>query len=78
MSNAVFQQLEGNKFDMNTEYNNFVQNPLGYLANKKVNIPSEYQNNPHDAVQYLLNNGNMNQAAFNKVYGILQKMGFKF
>jgi hypothetical protein len=78
MFNSVFQQLEGNKFNMQTEYDNFIKDPLTYLANRKINIPSEYQNDPHGAVQYLLSSGNMNQGAFDKVFSTLQKMGFKF
>ena len=62
----------------NNQFNSFMQNPFQFLTNRKINIPQEYQNDPHSAVQYLLNNGQMNQGAFNKVYSTLQKMGFRF
>lgn len=78
MANSVFQQLEGNKINPQSEYQNFMSNPISYLANKRIDIPNEFQNDPHGAVQYLLNSGKMNQNAFNKVFGTLQRMGFKF
>ena len=76
MANQIFQDIQNNSAQ--GQFQTFMNNPFDFLMRKNVNIPSEYQQDPHSAVQYLLNNGQMNQGAFNKVYGILQKMGFKF
>lgn len=76
--NEIYQKLEGNRPDMQAEYSGFMQDPFAYMANKKIGIPKEYQNDPHSAVQYLLNSGQMNQQAFNRVFSTLQKMGFRF
>lgn len=76
MANQIYQDVQNNS--MQGQVNQFMQNPFQFLMNRKINIPAEYQNSPHDAVQYLLNNGQMQQGPFNKVFSTLQKMGFKF
>lgn len=76
MANQIYQDVQNNSPQM--QYQSFRQDPFNFLMQRKINIPAEYQNNPHDAVQYLLNNGQMNQGAFNKVFGTLQRMGFRF
>lgn len=76
MSNPLYQQMNAN--NPNNQAQSFMQNPYQFLMNKKIDIPAEYQSSPHDAVQYLLNNGKMNQGAFNKVFSVLQRMGFRF
>lgn len=76
MANQIYQDIQNNS--PQGQFNAFKSNPFNFLMQRNINIPSEYQNDPHSAVQYLLNNGQMNQGAFNKLYGILQKMGFKF
>ena len=76
MANPLYNQLESNN---TPQFADFLQNPFGFLMQKRgINIPQEMQSNPHDTVQFLLNNGQMNQNAFNKVFSRLQKMGFKF
>ncbi len=75
MANKLYQELN-NKPQM--DFASFMQNPMQALMQKKINIPPEYQNNPQAAVQYLLNSGQMNQNAFNSVFGKLQKMGLHF
>ena len=44
----------------------------------KVDLPKEYANDPKGAVQYLLNNGKMNQTGLNRLMQIATRMGFKF
>lgn len=58
-------------------FNQFRQNPMQWLMQRRVNIPQEYQNNPQQAVQYLLNNGQMSQDQFNKLSQMTQQMGIK-
>lgn len=60
------------------QFNSFMQNPLQYLAQRKINIPQEYMNDPHGAVEYLLNNGQMSQEQLNSLMKRAQQMGIKF
>lgn len=59
------------------QFQGFMQNPMSYLIQRKINIPQQYQNDPHSAVQYLLDNGTMSQDTFNKLFNQAQQMGIK-
>ena len=80
MANSVYEQLNGNNSqpDMQSQFQLFRQNPIQFMAQRNLNIPSEYQNDPHSAVNYLIQSGRMNSGAFQKVMGTLQRMGFRF
>jgi hypothetical protein len=87
MANSVFQQLNGNlqptqqnlqSDDMQAQFARFKQNPLQFLSQRNLNIPTEYQNDPRSAVNYLIQNGQMNGRAMQRLMGTLQRMGFKF
>lgn len=89
MANSVYEQLNGNNSqsqmqsnDMNgnmmDQFNSFRQNPFQFLMQRNINIPAEYQNDPHAAVNYLIQNGHMNGGALQRVMGTLQRMGFRF
>ena len=89
MANSVYEQLNGNNSqsqmqsnDMNgnmmNQFNSFKQNPFQFLMQRNINIPAEYQNDPHAAVNYLIHNGQMNGGALQRVMGTLQRMGFRF
>jgi len=83
MSNSVYEQLNGNQSQNNTadlrsQFNVFRQNPIQFMAQRNLNIPAEYQNDPQSAVNYLLQSGRMNSGAMQKVMGTLQRMGFRF
>ena len=83
MANSIYEQLNGNQSQNNTndfqsQFNSFRQNPIQFMAQRNLNIPPEYQNDPHEAVNYLIQSGRMNQGALQKVMGTLQRMGFKF
>lgn len=56
----------------------FRNNPMQFLANRGLNLPQQYANDPRGAVQYLMNNGQMNQGIFNNLMQRAQMMGFKF
>lgn len=75
MANPLFQEQMNN--DMMGQFNTFIQNPMQFLMQRKINIPEQYSNDPHGAVQYLLNNGQMNQESLNKIMSMAQKMGIK-
>ena len=66
-----------NPNNMMQDFNTFRQNPAQYLAMRNINIPQQYQNDPQGAVQYLLNNGQMQQNTFNRITQFCQSMGMK-
>jgi len=84
MANSVYNKLNRNSNnaqsnnDFSSQFNIFRQNPIQFLMQRNINIPAEMYNDPHSAVEYLIQNGRMNPQAMNKVMGTLQRMGFKF
>lgn len=75
MSNPLFTE-QMNKGIM-SQFNSFTQNPMQFLLQRKINIPQQFANDPHGAVQYLLNNGQMSQAQLNSLTQQAQRMGIK-
>lgn len=59
------------------QFKQFMQNPMQFLMSRKINIPEQYANDPHGAVQYLLNNGQMSQDTLNKMTQMANQMGVK-
>lgn len=49
------------------QFQGFMQNPLQYLMQKKLNIPQNMANNPQAAIQHLMNNGQMSQSQYNSL-----------
>lgn len=79
MANQLYEELnKPQEPDMQSQFQRFRQNPIQFMAQRNLNIPQEYQNDPHAAVNYLIQNGTMNQGALQRVMGTLQRMGFKF
>ena len=62
---------------MMDQFGQFMKNPMQFLMNRKINIPEEYANDPHGAVQYLLNNGQMSQDTLNRMTQFANKAGIK-
>ena len=56
--NPLFEQLNGPNSLMG-QFQSFMSNPIGYLIEKKINIPQQYMNDPHQAVNYLISSGQM-------------------
>lgn len=76
MANPLFnEQMQTN---MTNQFNSFMQNPLQYLTQRKINIPQQFQNDPHGAVDYLIKNGQMSQSQLNNLMQRAQQMGIKF
>lgn len=75
MGNPLYNQL--NSSQATQQFNTFMQNPIKFLANKNINIPEQYANDPQAAVQYLLNSGRMTQQQLNLLTQKAQQMGFK-
>ena len=53
-------------------YTQFKQNPNQFL--QKMNIPTEYANDPQGAIQYLMNNGKITQTQYNNASNQLKQM----
>ena len=62
--NSLYQSMQQNS--MQNQYSQFTQNPLQFIMH-----------DPHGAVQYLLDNGQMSQAQLNRFSQIAQSMGVK-
>ena len=78
MSNPLSDTQVGNKFNnFGNMFNNFMQNPMQFLSQRKINVPQEYANDPHGAVQHLLNSGKMSQDQLNRLTQIAGQMGIK-
>lgn len=59
----------------NQMFGTFMQNPLQFLLQRKINIPQEYANNPQGAIQYLMNTGKMSQQTFENLRNQASQMG---
>lgn len=60
------------------KYNSFRQDPLMFmLQNRGINVPEQYRNDPQGAIQYLMNNGQINQDQLNYVVSVAQRMGIQ-
>ena len=53
-------------------YMQLMQNPNQMLS--QMGIPKEFQNNPQNAIQYLMNNGTISQAQYNNANNQLKQM----
>lgn len=45
----------------------FMQNPMQFMMQNKLNIPNNVANDPNAVIQHLLNNGQMSQAQYNQL-----------
>lgn len=80
MANRLYQE-QMQQQTANNPINQFAQmrqNPMQFLASRGLNIPQQYANDPKGAVQYLMNNGQMNQGMLNTLMQRAQMMGFRF
>lgn len=75
MANQLFRETQSN--NLINQFNTFQQNPMQFLAQKNLNIPNQYANDPQGAVQYLLNSGKMNQQTLNGLIQVANRMGIK-
>ena len=59
------------------QFNSFMKNPMQFLMQRKINIPQQFSNDPHGAIEYMLNNGQMTQQQLNSLTQMAQKLGIK-
>lgn len=54
----------GSMQGMMNQFRGFIQNPMQFMVQKKLNIPQEMMSNPDTAIQYLLNTGKITQQEY--------------
>ena len=59
------------------QFNEFMKNPMQFLLSKRINVPSQYANDPQAAVNYLVQTGQMNQNTYQQFMNQVQQMGVK-
>ena len=64
--NPLFNELNGPQSIMG-QFSQFMQNPIGYLIERKINVPEQYRNDPQQAVNYLVSSGQMDQQTLNNL-----------
>ena len=55
----------------------FKQNPLGFLLQRRLNVPPNVVNDPNAILNYLLSTGQINQNQINMAYQTLQNRGMR-
>ena len=55
----------GSMQGMMNQFRGFMQNPMQFMIQRKLNIPQEYMNDPNGAIQYLMNTGKLTQEQYN-------------
>ena len=70
---GIFNSLNGRQQQAPT-MQEFMQNPMGMLS-KYYNIPSNMANNPQAMVMHLINSGQVNDAAMQRIRPLLTQMG---
>ena len=59
--------------NMFRQFQSFMSNPAQYMT-QRMGIPAEYANNPNGAIQYLMNNGRLNQNQYNQIQGMARQI----
>ena len=59
------------------QFSNFMKNPMAFLTQRRINVPSQYTNDPQGAVQYLLSTGQMSQETYQALRSKAEQMGVK-
>lgn len=55
-------------------FQQFMQNPMQVMVQRKLNIPQNIANDPQAIVQHLMNTGQMNQDTYNKLNNMSRQM----
>lgn len=56
------------------EFQSFMSNPIQFMAQRKLNIPQQYMNNPNGAIQYLMNSGRITQDQYDKAVNMSNQL----
>lgn len=74
MSNPIFNALSGNSTNPMQMLNQLMNNPVQFLASRRLNIPQNISNNPQAIIQHLLNSGQMSQETYNRLQSQVSQM----
>lgn len=56
------------------DFQSFMSNPIQFMAQRKLNIPQQYLNDPNGAIQYLMNSGRITQDQYNKAVNMSNQL----
>ena len=56
------------------EFQSFMSNPIQFMAQRKLNIPQQYLNDPNGAIQYLMNSGRITQDQYNRAVNVSNQL----
>ena len=56
------------------DFQSFMSNPMQFMAQRKLNIPQQYINDPNGAIQYLMNSGRITQDQYNKAVNMSNQL----
>lgn len=73
MANKLFRETQNNSLMSRLQM--LKENPQQFLLQSGFKIPPEYQGSPQDAVNYLVQSGQVSQDKVNYVMSIASKMG---
>lgn len=76
MGNSIMKNPQPNFFqNFQDQFNLFTKNPIDFLMKRRINVPTEFQNNPKGLVQNMLNNGQISQEQLNNMMQIAKQAG---
>ena len=55
-------------------FQGFMQNPIGYLIQNKINVPQNMANDPNAIIQQMMNSGMINQNQYNQAQQMYRQM----
>lgn len=56
------------------DFQSFMSNPMQFMAQRKLNIPQQYLNDPNGAIQYLMNSGRITQDQYNRAVNMSNQL----
>jgi hypothetical protein len=56
------------------DFQSFMSNPMQFMAQRKLNIPQQYINDPNGAIQYLMNSGRITQDQYNRAVNMSNRL----
>lgn len=58
------------------QFRGFLQNPMQFMMQRKMNLPANINpmQDPNGAIQYLMNNGQMDQQTYNQLQQMAQQI----
>ena len=73
--NRLYQETQ--QTSLMSKLKQLINNPAQTIMQSKMSIPQQYQNDPHSAVEYLIQSGQISQDDLNKAIQTAQNLGIK-